>query len=382
MTNALAWAATLTAGVTGALSGLGCVAILAASWATMRFARATRVVLPAVGAEPVTVLKPLHGAEPRLAENLATFRDQHWDAPIQIVAGVARADDGAIAPARTIGATLDLVIDSRRHGANAKVGNIINMMPAVQHDLIVLSDSDIAVAPDYLRRIAAALAEPGVGAVTCAYAGRGDAGVWSRFAAAMVSYHFLPSVLLSIPLGAGDVCMGSTIAMRRRTLDAIGGFDSVADTLADDHAVGIAVRRLGLKVVVPPMVVTHASTEISFMALARHELRWMATIREIKPAGHVGSLVLHALPFALITLALAPGLASGALVAAAIAVRLASASLVDRLLGRNTMSLLLLPLRDLMTFGIHVISLFVRSVEWRGARLKMRDAGRIEVERA
>ncbi len=378
MIGALAWAAIVTV----SLAALGCVAILAATWATARFARAARAPLPAVKAEPVTSLQPLHGAEPRLAENLATFRDQNWDAPIQIVDGVARADDGAVAPARSIGATLDLVIDGSRHGANAKVGNLINMLPAARHDLIVISDSDISVAPDYLKRIAVALAQPGVGAVTCAYAGRGDAGFWSRFAAAMVSYHFLPSVLLSLPLGAGDVCMGSTIALRRETLDAIGGFERVADTLADDHAIGVAVRALGLKVAVPPMVVTHASTEPGFMALARHELRWMATIRDVNLPGHVGSLVLHALPLALVTLALAPGLASTALVVTAIGIRLASAMTVDRLLGRRTLPLWLVPPRDVMTFCIHVASLLVRSVEWRGARLKIREAGRIEVERA
>lgn len=378
MTIFLAWAAAIA----GTLAAIGCLAILAATWATARFARAARLPAGAVAMEPVTILKPLHGAEPRLAENLATFRDQDWQAPIQIVAGVARAGDGAVAPARSIGPTLDLVVDGRRHGANAKVGNLINMMPAARHDLIVLSDSDIVAPPDYLKRIAAALAQPGVGAVTCAYAGRGDAGFWSRFGAGMLSYHFLPSVLLSLPLGAGDACMGSTIAMRRETLDAIGGFERFADTLADDHAIGVAVRALGRKVAVPPMLVTHASIETSFMALARHELRWMATIRDVKPAGHVASLVLHALPMALLALALAPGPRTGALVLAALGVRFISAATVDRLVGRRTLPLSLLPARDLMTFSIHVASLFVRSVEWRGARLRMREAGRIEAERA
>jgi len=373
-----AWAASAAA----ALAIIGCAAVLAATWATARFAGAMRMAVPPVTAEPVTVLKPLHGAEPNLTANIATFRDQGWAAPIQIVAGVARPDDGAVPGARAVGDTLDLVIDGRIHGANAKVGNLINMMPAVRHDLIVLSDSDMVAAPDYLQRIAVALAEPGVGAVTCAYSGRGDGGFWSRFGAGMLSYHFLPSVLLSLPLGAGNVCMGSTIAMRREVLDAIGGFERFADTLADDHAIGVAVRALGLKVVVPPMLVTHASIETSFIALARHELRWMATVRDLNPAGHIGSTVLHALPLALIACALAPGGVTDAILISALGVRMLSAVTVNRMVGRRTMPYWQLPLRDLMTFAMHVASLFVRSVEWRGARLTMRDEGKIEARGA
>lgn len=371
-----AWAAIAAA----ALAIIGCVAVLAATWATARFAGAMRRPVPSVVAEPVTVLKPLHGAEPNLTANLATFRDQDWAAPIQIVAGVASPDDGAAPGARAIGDALNLVIDGQRHGANAKVSNLINMMPAVRHDLIVLSDSDMVAAPDYLQRIAAALAEPGVGAVTCAYAGRGDGGFWSRFGAGMLSYHFLPSVLLSLPLGAGDVCMGSTIAMRRETLDAIGGFERFADTLADDHAIGVAVRALGLRVAVPPMLVTHASTETGFAALARHELRWMATVRDLNPAGHIGSTVLHALPLALIACALAPGSITGVILVTALGARMLSAATVNRMVGRRTLPYWQLPLRDLMTFAMHVASLFVRSVEWRGARLTMREQGRIEAK--
>lgn len=373
--------ATWVAAFAGGLTAVGSTAVMAATWATVRFARAVRAPVLPVAATPVTILKPLYGAEPRLAENLSTFRDQQWDAPVQIVAGVQRHDDPAIAAVRDACDSIELVIDCTPHGANAKVANLINMVPAARHDLIVLSDSDIAAPPDYLKRLVAALAVPGVGAVTCAYSGRGDAGFWSRFGAGMLSYHFLPSVLLSLRLGAGHVCMGSTIAMRRETLAAIGGFERFADTLADDHAIGAAVRALGLAVVVPPMVVTHGCTETSLSAVVRHELRWMATVRDLRPLGHLGSTVLHALPLALVAFACRPGLITGALVLAALLVRLVSAITVDYLVGRRTLSYWLLPMRDLMTFVIHIASLFVRSVEWRGARLAMRDQGRIEAAR-
>jgi len=370
----MGWVASLAA----ALAAIGGALVLVATIETWRLGARARAPHPQRPPVPVTILKPLHGSEPRLAENLRGFAEQGWPAPVQIVAGVQRSDDPAIAAARALGPAVDLVCDSRRHGANAKMSNVINMMTAARHDIIVLSDSDIAVPPDYLVRVVSALAMPGVGAVTCAYVGRGDAGPWSRFGAAMLSYHFLPSVAFSLRVGVGDVCMGSTIALRRETLAAIGGFERFADVLADDHAIGAAVRTLGLRVAVAPVIVTHACTETSLRALFRHELRWSATVRDLRPAGHVGALMLHPLPLAVAAFALAPGAATAVLVAATIGIRIASARVIDRIAGVPTIPFWLLPLRDMMSFGVHLASLSVRTVDWRGARLDMRPEGRIE----
>ncbi|MBX9860225.1 MAG: bacteriohopanetetrol glucosamine biosynthesis glycosyltransferase HpnI [Sphingomonas sp.] len=363
-----------------AIAGIGWV--LAAAIVAARFGRLLRAPSASVAPEAATILKPLYGAEPKLGDNLRSFCDQRWSAPVQIVAGVQSGDDGALAALHPFGAAIDTVIDPRIHGANAKIGNLINMTPAIRHDLIVLSDSDIAAPTDYLTRVAATLAEPGVGAATCAYAGRGDCGIWSVLGAAGISYHFLPSVLLSVALRTGDVCMGSTIAMRRDTLERIGGFDRFADILADDHAIGAAVRELGLSVAIAPVIVTHASAERSFAELARHELRWAATVRDLNPAGYVGLVLTHPLPFALIAAGFAPGWPSVALVATAVAVRIASARAIDKMVGRTTAPRWLLPLRDLLSFAIFVASFFVRQVRWRDTELAMRKAGRIEIKRA
>lgn len=359
-------------------AAIGCAAVCATTWATARFGRTVDAPVQDVAVEAVSILKPLYGAEPRLAENLATFRDQRWDAPIQIVAGVQRIDDPALPAAQSLGDAIDIVVDPRPHGANAKIGNLINMVSTANHRLLVLSDSDIAAPPDYLRRVVAALNQPGVGAVTCVYAGRGDSGFWSVMSAAMLSYHFLPGVLLSAALGAGDACMGSTIALRRETLDAIGGFDRFADILADDHAIGRAVRDLGMTVAIAPVVVMHGSTETSFTALAAHELRWAATVRDLRPLGHIGSTLLHPLPFALIGLSIQPGLFSSVIVLAALAIRQLSVGVIDRIVGQSTAPRWLMPLRDILSFGIHIASLTVRRVDWRGATLTIRQAGRIE----
>ena len=370
------------AAIASALAVVGIGWVLAAAIVAARFGRRLRAPTAPAAPEPATILKPLYGAEPRLGDNLRSFCDQHWSAPVQIVAGVQSGEDGALAALRPFGAAIDIVIEPHRHGANAKISNLINMTPAIRHDLIVLSDSDIAAPTDYLARVAATLAEPGVGAATCAYAGRGDCGIWSVLGAAGISYHFLPSVLLSVALRTGDVCMGSTIAMRRDTLDRIGGFARFADILADDHAIGAAVRELGLSVAIAPVIVTHASAERSFAELARHELRWAATVRDLNFGGYIGLVLTHPLPFALIAAAIAPGWGTLALVAAAMAARIGAAAVIDRMVGRTTAPRWLLPARDLLSFGIFVASFFVRQVRWRDTELAMRKAGRIEIKRA
>lgn len=369
------------AGATGvlALCGLGCMVVQAVL--VIRFGHRLRQPIAPPVPQPATILKPLYGAEPQLAANLASFRDQHWRAPVQIVAGIHSADDRAGAAVASLGPAIDLVIDNRRHGANAKIGNLINMTSAARHDIIVLSDSDIAAPPHYLERVVAALDRPGVGAVTCVYAGRGDNGFWSVMGAAMLSYQFMPNVLLSLALRTGDVCMGSTIAMRRETLERIGGFERFADILADDHAIGMAVRALGLDVAVAPVLVTHASAEGSFADLIRHELRWAATVRDLNPLGYAGLIMTHPLPFALATAIIMPGWPALALVAAVIGGRIATAHAIDRVVGRRTAPLALMPVRDLMSFGVFLGSFFVRQVEWRDTQLAMRKAGRIEIRR-
>lgn len=367
-----------TAIILSALAAAGLVYTLFA-WSTVgRFRRTAPDA--AVPAEPVTLLKPLHGDEPRLAENLRSFLHQRWDAPVEMIAGVARADDPAARIVRSLGPDIRLVVDPRAHGANAKVGNLVNMAGAASHDLLVLSDSDMAVPPDYLAAVGAALARPGTGAVTCLYRGRGDAGGWSRFAALAVSYQFLPSVLVGLRLGLAKPCMGSTIALRRETLARIGGFRRFADVLADDYAIGAAVRELGLAVAVPRLVLVHGCAERSAAAVIAHELRWAATVRQIDLAGHLGTIATFPVPFALLALLAAPGRWTAALLAAALGARWLLAGAVDRLAGARGGQPLLLPARDLCSFGIFLGSFFVGSVEWRGSRLAMRRDGRVAAE--
>jgi ceramide glucosyltransferase len=363
------------------LSVLGTACLLLAASRLLRFTQAPPQ--PASQPDPVTILKPLHGAEPQLFANLSTFLDQHYAAPVQLVCGLHSATDPAIKVIDQLRAAhpkadIALVINPTSHGTNAKVSNLINMAPHARHPVLILSDSDMAVAPDYLTQVTAALAPPGIGAVTCLYNGRGDAGPWSRLAAMGISQHFLPSVLLGTSLGLATPCMGSTIALRATTLDAIGGFRAFADLLADDYAIGQAVRAHGKTVALPNMLITHACTETSLRALIRQELRWNRTIAQLDPAGFVGSIVLHPLPIVLLGAALThfTPLALTAATAALLA-RTAIALLVDRTAGTRTAPLLWIPARDLLSFVLFIWTFFGRAVDWRGTAFTVDPTGRL-----
>ena len=331
--------------------------------------------------EAVTVLKPLHGAEPRLVDNLASFLEQDYAGPVQMVCGVGEPEDSAmtaVAALRDAHPQADIALSTgpRWPGANAKIGNVVAMLPHARHDILVLSDSDMAVHRDYLATLLGALEQPGIGAVTCLYAGRGDAGIWSRISATAMSATGLPNMVMALATSIAQPCLGSTIAIRRETLAAIGGFERFADVLADDYAIGEAVAALGLKVAVPPMVLTHACAHRNLAELWHQHLRWSATIRGVAPLRHAGSGVTHALAFALLACPFVP-LYGAILAAAALTVRGLMARTVDRIAGVQSKFIYLLPLADLLEFAAFVASFGARAIDWRGSQLTMTQKGRI-----
>jgi ceramide glucosyltransferase len=379
-------------GLNAIIAGMGWVvlALSVAGTAYMAVATTTLLSFPASAVrharrdDPITVLKPLCGDEPRLEDNLASFLVQDHAGSIQMLCGVQRADDPAIRVVEQLrrrfpDARIDLVVNTTAHGANRKVANLINLEPHIAHGVVALSDSDIVVKPDYLSRLAATLDTPGTGVVTVAYNGRGDAGFWSRLAAAGLSWQFLPGVAFGAVHHLARPCMGSTIALRRETLREIGGFAVFADTLADDYALGEAVSELGLTVALPPMLVTHASAERTLRQLWRHEVRWGATVRNVLPAAYVASVIAMPLPLALLALPVHPPIAL-ACAALALLARLGTAVAADRWGGGRTAPLWLLPVRDCLTFAVFIASFAARSVDWRGATLKMARDGRIAAE--
>ncbi|MDB5427784.1 MAG: hopanoid biosynthesis associated glycosyl transferase protein HpnI [Phenylobacterium sp.] len=332
-------------------------------------------------APAVTILKPLHGAEPGLDVALQSFLAQDYPGTVQVVFGVQDPAD----PAQLVVGSLRrahprrdvaLVVDATPHGANRKISNVINMMRRAKHDIILLADSDIVVRPDYLREVVAALETPGVGVVTCPYRGQAVRGIWSRLAAMGLTYQFLPSVAVGVGLGLAQPCMGSTIALRREVLTRIGGFEAFADLLADDYAIGAAVRGTGLRSLVAPVLVAHNCTEHGLAELARHELRWARTIRGVDPAGFFGSGVTYAVPLALLGLFLTgASLVSLAVLAFALICRLWLMREVDRIAGVDGRGRWLTPLRDVLSFTIFLGSFFVRAVDWRGTQFRVDAQG-------
>ncbi|HZS81741.1 MAG TPA: bacteriohopanetetrol glucosamine biosynthesis glycosyltransferase HpnI [Stellaceae bacterium] len=364
-----------------AASIAGCVYLLAATIAVRRFVRRRA---PAAAASPVgvSILKPLHGEEPRLYDNLLSFCRQNH-ANVQIVFGVRDPADSAIPVVRRLiadcpGQDLALVIDPAISGSNLKVSNLENMLGKAKHPVLVIADSDMEVGPDYLGAITPPLAEDGVGLVTCLYRGRPIPGLAARLGALWVNHGFLPSALVGEWLRPGNACFGATMALRRSTLDAIGGFAPLRDRLADDYALGEAVRRLGKRVVLSPYLVDTVVAEASFPALLRHELRWTRTIRTIAPLGFAASFITHPVALAALAAAVdafaAPSLA---VLASALACRHLTVRLVDRALGLPPSPAWLVPLRDLLSFAVFVVSFCGNTVAWRERSFRVDAEGRL-----
>src|SRR5215510_15465085 len=357
---------------------VGCGYLITATILVGRFARAP---MPSSAATPaVTILKPLHGDEAGLFDNLMSFAQHRYAGAVQIVCGVTDTQDPAVAAVERLrgastASTIELVVDPTIHGANRKVANLINMASRIRHDVVIVSDSDIRVDPDYLARVIAALQQEGVGAVTCLYHGVATAGPWSQLSALAINAHFLPGVVLGLGSGLAQPCFGSTIALKRSTLDEIGGFAALADRLDDDYAIGAAVRQRSQAVAIPPFTVAHLCSEPTLRELWRHELRWARTIRSIAPLGHAGSVVMHPLPWALVALVLAPwsGLlvSAAAMTLAAILCRVALLRQVAVEFRLPPQSYWLVPVRDLMSFAVFVASFLGRNVSWKGQRYRL-----------
>ena len=362
------------------------VAYLAlASLAVLRFVR-TAPLRPSCR-PPMSVLKPLCGEEPGLREALRSFCTldyPNW----QIVFGVQDPRDPAIAVVRWLiaehpGADITLVIDERTRGANRKVANLLSMLPQAKHDVLVIADGDVSVPPDYLDALAAGLEQPDTGVVTCLYTGRPAGGLWARLGAVFIDHGFLPLVLVGRAMGRRDGCFGATMALRRAVLDRLGGLERFRDQLADDYALGAAVRELGLETVLSPCLVGTTVSEASAAELIAHELRWMRTIRSIEAAGHAGSLVTYPVPVALLALAASSvagwsGLGLAGL-GAALAARMAAGRVFDRALGRPPTPLWLMPCRDLLSFALVLASFCGTEVSWRGTRYHVDSNGRLHL---
>ncbi len=361
-----------------ALAGL--VQALAARRALRRMSGGVPLAGPAL---PASVLKPLHGAEPGLESRLDATLAQRHAAPFEVLFAVADPSDPARLSAEAAMARSPtparLLAGDAVLGANRKMSQQVHLARIARHPVLVAADSDLRCPPHWLTAVTAPLADPQVGLVTCLYVGQpAEDGVWSALASLGINWHFLPNAALGEALGAAEGAYGPTMALRAETLARIGGYERLLELLADDHALGVAVRALGLKVVVAPILPAQVMHEPSFAALWAHELRWARTVRLVRPWGHVGLVFTHPLPFALLALAAAPGGWTLALLAAVLGARGALARTADLLSGRpGWRRLLWLPVRDLLSFAIWAAALHRGRVTWRGRRFTLGDGGRM-----
>ena len=339
----LHWAA--TACLTGA--GLGCLYYVFVAFSVLRF-RARDPVAASVPV-PVSVLVPLCGSEPGLADRLRALRDQNYAGPTEIICGTLDPNDPAVEVVRQIAAErgdgrIICHADSQVAGQNLKVANIANIARHARHEMLVLIDSDI------------------------------DQGsLWSRLAAMSANIHFLPNVIGGVTLGLARPCFGATIALTRDILARIGGFTVFADQLWDDYAVGDAVRAAGYSVAVAPFAVGHVHTDSSAREFAESQVRQVCTIKSIDPLGHFGSIITHPFPLALLAVAFGGGGDALAMAMIALACRVGVSWCVEQRFALRSQGYLLIPARDLVSFAAYVASFFVLTVTWRGQRYRLSD---------
>jgi ceramide glucosyltransferase len=346
-------------------------------------------VRPASNLPPVSILKPLKGTDP---EMYASFRSHCLqDYPeYEIIFAVSGADDPAIDSVKKLqrefpGRRIQLVVVPKILGANVKVSNLAQMLPEAHYDILIVNDSDIRVQPDYLRRVIAPLADPGVGMVTCLYRGVASETIGSRLEALGISTEFCAGVLGARQIEGGiRFGLGSTLAFRRAELERIGGFISFVDYLADDYELGKRIAGLDLQVTLSEVVVETFLPPYRMQEFFAHQLRWARGVRDARPAGYVGLAFTFGLVWALVTLAASEGaLWAWIAFAVTLALRLAVALLVGRKVLHDSQlfrNFWLIPLRDLIAVGVWIASLGGDVVTWRGERFHLRSGKLTRIE--
>ena len=326
---------------------------------------------------PVTILKPLCGAEPGLYENLRTFCLQDYP-QFQIVFGISEDTDPALAVVTRLvrefpALAIAVVVNPQQHGHNRKISSLINMLEHADHDMLVMADSDAFVRPDYLTSVTTPLLDRKVGLVTCLYHGEPTRPVWSRLGAMYINEWYMPSVLLAWLFGHQNYVSGQTLCMRRDTLEAIGGLRGIADHLADDYELGQQVRRLGLRIVLSTYMLKAEHHEPTLQSLVGHELRWMRTLSVLKPRSFRFIFFTFSLPLALLGLLLVFPESYFITVAlplfqVTVAARLAL-HLEHRIRDRRPLfaDLWLLPARDLLICWVWCRTFFTSRFTWRGS---------------
>ena len=360
---------------------LGAVAVIGVITSTLyslmvavgvrRFRHRVAAAAPHSYQPQVSVLKPLHGDEPDLEENLASFFQQDYP-EFEIIFCARHSDDLGLAAARRVAARFPLVPTriltcGEPPWPNARTFSLEIMRREARHPILVTSDSDVRIAPDYLASIVAPLADPKVGMVTCLYRGVTRHGLWAQLEAMGMSLEMTSGVLVAEMIEGMRFALGPSMVMRQSTVEKIGGFESFSDYLADDYQLGHRLHALGLKCVLSDvMVETHLGG--NWHDVWQHQVRWARTIRVSKFWGYLGLPVTFATFWAIVCGNWRVGLAL-------LAVRMLMAIVAGK---KDALRMLfLIPLRDLFGVAVWTVALFGNTVVWRGRTLRLDRDGRI-----
>ncbi len=350
-------------------------------WSAAGFLR-QRGVPSASFTPPVSILKPLKGTDPEIYESFRSHCVQDYP-EYEIIFGVSDPKDPAIREVERLQRefpqrAIRLVYCRENLGTNTKISNLVQMLREARYAHLIVNDSDIRVAPDYLRRVMSGLRDPAVGMVTCLYRGIAGPTVGSWLESIGISTDFCAGVLAAKQIEGGiRFGLGSTLAFRRSDLAAAGGFEGILDYLADDYELGKRIADRGLKVQLSEVVVETFLPAYSLADFIRHQLRWARSVRDSRRWGYVGLVLTFGIFWALLTLASANGaLWAWALFFATLLLRFTVAIVVGRWVledSQVTVLMALIPLRDVIALAVWVMSFTGHTVDWRGSSFTLKD---------
>lgn len=341
----------------------------------------------------LTLLKPLKGCDETTAESLRSWFRQQYTGPAQILFGVARADDPVCQIVRGLiadhpGCDAQLVVCDPLTGANAKVAKLVQLEKLAKHDLILVSDADVRVPPDFLANIVAPLRDPKIGLVNCFYRLANPATPAMRWEAIAINADFWSLVLQAAGLKPLDFALGAVMLKRRKLLSEIGGFGALADCLADDYQLGQRIAKKGQRIALCPVVVECWDMPMNWNDVWKHQLRWARTIRVCQPLPYFFSILSNATFWPLLWLAVS--LISSTTLCAPLAattcllIRICIAQNLQRRFTpeRNLVSpFWLVPVKDLLQVALWFGAFAGSTVEWRGRRMKLRRDGTLVEEK-
>jgi ceramide glucosyltransferase len=350
--------------------------------ATIFFRR--RELAPATDLPPVTILKPIHGLEKNQAENLRAASQLDYP-DYQLILSAQRLDEPALPLMRALAdefaSRVTVAAAEGTPAVNGKIQNLQVAMGTARHDILVISDSDVRLRPDYLRRIVAPLADPQVGYVCTLYRAVNADKWYEKLELLSLNADFTANLIFATVTGASDFCLGSSTAFRRRDLDAIGGFAPLGVHLNEDFEMGRRLRALGRRGVTIPYFVDTMVDLSSFRQWWAHQLYWDQNTCVSRPVGFFATVLTRSVPFAFFFTLLRGCDATGLTVlAAAVAIRLATTAFVLQVGLRDREGLKaiwLLPLRDLFGLASWFLALVKRDFVWRGNRYRLTRDGHI-----